>query len=218
MLTSICYRLHLSWCKLWIRWDKWAFDPARLTIYYPWWDLSGSWALQKEHCTQTAATAHTSIIAYRSHSKFNTTKPIPPYSSNQWPALLTGDTAVCWVEGDRWETGMALSVCVPLCVCMCVCVCRRVGGGRTGEPVRLILSHTDNGMLSHTSDGLWERECAYVCRQESGCFRGWLTCGFTEGGLLKRQIVWTSMLYPLSPFSSCQPPLPKLQQWCAPFI
>lgn len=49
---------------------------------------------------------------------------------------------------------MALSVCVPLCVCMCVCVCRRVGGGRTGELVRLILSHTDNGMLSHTSDGL----------------------------------------------------------------
>lgn len=43
-------------------------------------------------------------------------------------------------------------------------------GGGTSELVRLMSSHTD--MLSHTSDGLREKERVSTCRQESGCFRG----------------------------------------------
>lgn len=140
----------------------------QLSINRPWWNLWVSWPLQREHCTQTAATIPTVEF---SHSKFNTAGPIPPYSGNQWPALLTGDTAVCWVEGDRWETGIALSLSLCGCVCGCMCVGGMVGGG-TSELVRLIVSHTD--MLSHTSDGLWEKECVSTCRR--GVSEGdWLT-------------------------------------------
>ncbi len=38
-------------------------------------------------------------------------------------------------------------------VCVRLCVGGMVGGGAS-EVVRLIHSHTDNGMLSHTPDGL----------------------------------------------------------------
>lgn len=40
-----------------------------------------------------------------------------------------------------------------VCVYVWVCVGGTVGEG-TSELVRLFLSHTDNGMLSHTPDGL----------------------------------------------------------------
>lgn len=175
----------------------------QLSINCSRWDLWVSWPLQREHCTQTAATAHTSPTVHCSHSKFNTAGPIPPYSSNQWPALLTGDTAVFWVEGDRWETGMAL------------CVCRRdggwVGGGVSSNQVRLILNHTDNSMLRHTRDGLLEGECVRV---SEGVSEGdsWLHRGWDP-----EKTACTS-LCPLPCSSHHLRPLSQLWQWCALFI
>lgn len=46
-------------------------------------------------------------------------------------------------------------------------------GGGTSELVRLILSYTDNGMLSHSPDGLWGSVSVYVYagEQESEVFQ-----------------------------------------------
>lgn len=84
------------WLKLWFCWLQ---------------ERPGSRPQQRKHCTPTAATMPVPA-PQSSHLKFNTTGPIPPYSSNQWPALWRGDTAVCWEEGDRWETGIAVYVSV----------------------------------------------------------------------------------------------------------
>lgn len=86
---------------------------------------------------------------------------------------------------------------------LCVCVCRRDSGW--GGLVRLILSHTDNGLLSHTPDGLWERErvCLYLhAGRSQDVSGGRLTHGCTEGGIPNGQIVLPFCTIPLSPLSS----------------
>lgn len=84
---------------------NWVFLVAKAALEPACWPP----ATTKEHCTPTAAPVSVPAPLF-SHLKFKTKRPIPPYSSNQRPALWRGDTAVCWGEGDRWETGIALYV------------------------------------------------------------------------------------------------------------
>lgn len=179
-------RTYFSVC-IWfprLAWDKSACDCL-------WWDIWSSWPIQTKQ--QTAATPHTSHTVCCSPLKSNTIGPVHFYSSNQWPTILTGDTAVCWVEGDRWETGMGVCVCA--CSSMCKCLCSIEDGG-TGELARLILSHTDNGMLSQTPDGLWETVCMCV-QTEIWVFQKGTDSQLHRGWASKRQIVLHSELFPL---------------------
>lgn len=168
------------WLKLWFCWLQ---------------ERSGSRPQQRKHCTPTAATV--SVPAPQSsHLKFNITGPIPPYSSNQWPALWRGDAAVCWEEGDRWETGIAVYVSV------WVSVSEGWEGGwlKGGGRLRLGFSHTDT--LSHTSD---ELKTVCIDMQKSGRFRGRVIHGCVEGGILKTQISLPTALAQRSPASAATP-------------
>lgn len=163
------------WLKLWFYWLQ---------------ERPGSRPQQRKHCTPTAATM--SVPAPQSsHLKFNTTGPIPPYSSNQWPALWRGDTAVCWEEGDRWETGIAVYVSV------WVSVSEGWEGGwlKGGGRVRLGFSHTDT--LSHTSD---ELKTVCIDMQKSGRFRGRVIQAASKVGSWKHR-------FHCPPLSPAAPPL-----------
>lgn len=174
---------------MWTGWDESDSDP---TAKY---SLSMMRSLSQLAATKGALYPNSCHCPHQPHSlrqlfeiQYHKAHP----TLQQQSMTSTFDRRHCCLLSGGWQMGNRGSS-----VCVCLCVGGTVGGG-TSELLRLILSpHADNGMLSHIPDGLWERECVSAGRQESGCFRGWLTHGCTEGGTLSRQIVLPSAL-PLS--------------------
>lgn len=179
----------LSITSIWLGWmSLWSAGLA-LTLHDELFWVS--WLPQREHCTQTAAAGHTGPAAHCSHLKSNTAGgPSHLYSSNQWPALLTGDTR--WVKPDRWERATALRVCV--------CVGRTEGGRWTSELVRFTLTPTMACLVTHLMDCEGrKRACVYVCM----------------GGAIDSRMPRVTVLLFLSSFPHSHPQLP---QWCTAFI
>lgn len=134
------------WLKLWFCWLQ---------------ERPGSRPQQRKHCTPTAATM--SVPAPQSsHLKFNTTGPIPPYSSNQWPAPL--ERRHCCLLRRGWQMGNRDS-----CVCVCVGECFGEMGGWLVEGGRTSQARLQS--YWHAESHIWWAENSVYRHAEVGEFQ-----------------------------------------------